>query len=432
MNKDAIYRKVLGCLVGGLIGDAMGAPVEGWPYARIVAEKGYIDNFEGGGTDDSAIKLILCEALIKNGGHVTADDFAESFLNHKEDYGLFFVPVRNMFHKIQDELTLPVEAGRDNAASSSSAMSIAPIGIVNACDPRTAAAEAYEAAGLIHSGCSSFCRDGASAIAAAVAEAFRPGATVEAVLDAAVAFLHKKSAAAMRGRIGETLALARASACAFETCGTGNAGGCDCDIQTGNAGGSDFGGGIGAGSSGGGNVTGSVGGSFGTGNGNSACGIGSGSKAGYFEFRKRYYETAHLYNTICDSRETVPVALALFLLAGGDASLAVEFGANFGRDADTIATMAGAIAGAYSSIGGFRRHWVANALGKNVVHSSDDNAGKNNIPTINNDNSDELYRLPQGSPDAVFQEKLAEDMTDLLIRRYKEKAAIMTHLDAIC
>jgi len=372
MNRDAIYGKVLGCLVGGLIGDAMGAPVEGWPYERIVAEKGYIDNFEGGGTDDSAIKLILCEALIKNGGHVTADDFAESFLNHKDDYGLFFVPVRNMFHKIQDELTLPVEAGRDNTASSSSAMSIAPIGVVNACDPRTAAAEAYEAAGLIHSGCSSFCRDGASAVAAAIAEAFRPGATVDTVLDAAVAFLHKKSAAAMRARIGETLALARTSA------GTGGTicGGCG----------------------GAGDVSGS------DGNG----------RAGYLNFRKRYYETVHLYNTICDSRETVPVALAVFLLAGGDASHAVEYGANFGRDADTIATMAGAIAGAYAGIGGFRRHWANKALGKNTWDIKS--------PGIKT----------QGSPDPGFEEKLAEDMTDLLIKRYNEKASVLSYLDAIC
>ena len=44
MDKRAIYNKVLGCLVGGIIGDAMGAPVEGWRYERIVKEKGYIDD----------------------------------------------------------------------------------------------------------------------------------------------------------------------------------------------------------------------------------------------------------------------------------------------------------------------------------------------------------------------------------------------------
>ena len=329
MNIANIRDKVLGCLVGGLIGDAMGAPVEGWRYERIVAEKGYIDDFEGSGTDDSIIKLILCEALIENGGHATADDFAASFLRHHADYNWFFIPVRNMFHKIQDEHTLPIEAGRDNMASSSSAMSIAPMGIVNACDPRAAASEAYEVAGLIHSGCCSFCRDGASAIAAAVAEAFKPGASVDGVLDAATAYLHKKSAGVMRGRIADTLALAR------------DAGGFDA-------------------------------------------------------FRERYYSTMHLYGTACDSRETVPVALACFLLSGRDACRAIEYGANFGRDADTIATMAGAVAGAFAGASGIKRQWLDKALANN---------GR--------------------------QEQLADDMVGLIEIRCKEKAETLALIRAI-
>ena len=329
MNKDAIRQKVLGCLAGGLIGDAMGAPVEGWNYERIAAEKGYINDFEGGGTDDSIIKLILCEALIENGGYASADDFAASFLRHKNDYGWFFVPVRNMFHKIQDEHVLPVDAGRDNTASSSSAMSIAPIGIVNACDPRSAAVEAYEAAGLIHSGCCAFCRDGASAIAASVAEAFKPDATVDGVLEAATAYLHKKSARVMRERIDDTLTLAKTA-------------------------------------------------------------------SGFEAFRKSYYEDMHLYNTMCDSRETVPVALALFYLSGGDARRAIEYGANFGRDADTVATMAGAVAGAFAGAGGIERTWLEKVLASNAS-----------------------------------QDKLADEMTELVVKRYNDKVGILALIDAI-
>jgi ADP-ribosylglycohydrolase len=329
MNRDAIRQKVLGCLIGGLIGDAMGAPVEGWRYERIIAEKGYISDFEGGGTDDSIIKLILCEALLENGGHATADDFAESFLRHADDYKWFFVPVRNMFHKIQDGHALPVDAGRDNTASSSSAMSVAPIGIVNACDPRTAAAEAYETSGLIHSGSCAFCRDGASAVAAAVAEAFKTDATVESVMAASTAFLHRKSAEIMRGRIGAALEMAR-------------------------------------------------------------------NANGYEHFRKRYYETERLFNTISDSRETVPVALSAFYLSGGDANLAVEYGANFGRDADTIATMAGAVAGAFAGVDGFKRSWTDKVL------------------TANN-----------------RQDKLADDMTGLVLRRYEERTRVQASIDAI-
>jgi ADP-ribosylglycohydrolase len=52
-----------------------------------------------------------------------------------------------------------------------------------------------------------------------------------------------------------------------------------------------------------------------------------------------------------DSRETVPIALAMFQIAGGDPMTAVIGGANFGRDSDTIAGMAGLLCGALSGVG---------------------------------------------------------------------------------
>lgn len=138
-NNSRMYEKVLGCLLGGLIGDAMGAPVEDMHYADIEKKYGLVDDFEGEGTDDSAIKLILCDAIIENDGYVTADEFAEAFLRNKEKYyKLFYIPVKNMFHKIESKLSLPVYAGLGNMHSSSSAMSISPMGIINACNPRQA------------------------------------------------------------------------------------------------------------------------------------------------------------------------------------------------------------------------------------------------------------------------------------------------------
>ena len=65
----------------------------------------------------------------------------------------------------------------------------------------------------------------------------------------------------------------------------------------------------------------------------------------YRDFRARYHASAR-QRVACDARETVPAAAALACLAGGDTRVAVEYGANFGRDTDTIATMAGALCGA--------------------------------------------------------------------------------------
>ena len=61
----------------------------------------------------------------------------------------------------------------------------------------------------------------------------------------------------------------------------------------------------------------------------------------------------------CDSRETIPLTLALFLLGQGDVRKCVEYAANFGRDADTIASMCGALAGALRGVDGIDADWVA-------------------------------------------------------------------------
>jgi ADP-ribosylglycohydrolase len=68
------------------------------------------------------------------------------------------------------------------------------------------------------------------------------------------------------------------------------------------------------------------------------------------------YEVRHALYSAClrpiqvDSRETVPVAMAMFKIAGGEPMTAVIGGANFGRDSDTIAGMAGLLSGALSGI----------------------------------------------------------------------------------
>jgi len=298
MSKTILFKKVYGCLLGGLIGDAMGAPAEGKSFQEIEKEFGKINDFEGEGTDDSAIKLILCQAIIDNGGYVSADEWAKSFLENKgKYYQLFYIPVKNMFHKIESKLTLPVYAGLGNMQSSSSAMAISPMGLINACNPRQAALETYDVAGLIHAGDTTFCRDGACAIAAAVAEAMKVNATVESVLDAATDYLHKVSSVEMVTCIKETVQLAR--------------------------------------------------------------NIGD-----YEEFREKFYQNKLRY-VISDSRETVPCALSLFYLAKGNPNQAIVYGANFGRDADTISTMTGAVSGAFTGIDGLKSQWTEKAIKDN-------------------------------------------------------------------
>ena len=286
-----LFDKVLGCLAGGVIGDAMGTPTEKLTYQQIQERFGWVTTFSGDGTDDSLLKHILCETLERTDGHATADLWAEDWLRNEAvfiDSKLFFVPVLATFWKLRGENVAPREAGLGNMASSSSAMCISPMGIINAGNPRQAALETYELAGLIHH---NHCRDGACAMAAAVAEAFAPHASVQSVMDAASRYLPARSGHVMRAALDSTPQLAR-------ECGS------------------------------------------------------------YETFRERYYAAIDPSQHFTDSRETVPLALALVLLADGDPEQAVVYGANFGRDADTIASMAGAIAGALKGAAGLPPAWM--------------------------------------------------------------------------
>lgn len=289
MQNSILFHKIYGCLLGGLIGDAMGAPAEGKTWQEIEAQFGEIKTIERGGTDDSALKHLLCEAIFRSRGHPRLDDWAQVWREKMNVRG-FWIPVQNAFYRLSVGRQVPRSVGLDNMISSSSAMCISPVGIINACYPRQAALEAFHLAGLIHGGHSSFCQDAAAAIAAATAEAFKPEATVASILAAATAYLDKESGATMRDYIEKTLTLAQ-------------------------------------------------------------------EYNDYRRFRLEFYAQHLVSRLIADSRETVPVALACFLLADGDAEKTIRYGANFGRDADTIASMAGALVGAFRGVDALPDEW---------------------------------------------------------------------------
>jgi ADP-ribosylglycohydrolase len=291
---DVLLSRAYGCLLGGLIGDAMGTPTENLEPAEIEARFGWVEDFEGTGTDDSLVRDLVCDALLETGGYATADDWAAQFVKHRERiFGekrdKFFVSVLHTVQKLGYGY-LPRMVSQGNMPSSSSAMAISPVGIVNACNPRAAAQQAQELASLIHGGEVGFCQDAAAAVAAAVAAAMHPAATIDTVLSAATAYLRPTSGVELRELIVSAVELARASS----------------DYQ-----------------------------SF--------------RSAFHREFRQ---------TVTCDSRETVPATFGLCLLAGGEPRRAMVYAANFGRDADTIATMAGGICGALAGSEGFPTAWI--------------------------------------------------------------------------
>lgn len=297
MKTSTIYKKTLGCLIGGIIGDAIGTPTEGKSFKEIEKEFGWVEDFEGVGTDDTILKHLLADALIKTMGYATLDDWAKAWLDQWQaifgpKVGKFFPSVIHTAAKLRRD-SPPRMAALGNMPSSSSAMCISPIGIVNACNPRQAAMQAYNVAGLIHIHEVGFCQDGAAAMAAAVAEAFNPAATVDSIVKASTRYLLEMSGAEMRGIIEKIMTVAR-------------------------------------------------------------------EKKEFKAFRKAVYDDEALFfrAIACDSRETVPITIALFYLAGGDVEKCAVYGANFGRDADTIASMCGAIGGAFKGVDAIRKSWI--------------------------------------------------------------------------
>jgi ADP-ribosylglycohydrolase len=289
-----LQDRAVGAMLGGLVGDAMGSPTENMEPDEIEAAFGWVDGFEGAGTDDSAMRALLCEALIVTDGYATADDWADQWIRTPETFAgpmrsRFFVSVLQTAEKL---LTghHPRTVAAGNMASSSSAMCIAPVGIVNAGNPGAAARQARDLGSLIHQGTVAFCTDAAAAIAAAVAVAIVPQAKLEDVIDAGTAHLHPVGAREMRLLIQRSLALAESS-------------------------------------------------------------------TSYEDFRGRYH-TEFRQPIACDSRETVPAVFGLLRLHLGDPKRSLEGAANFGRDTDTIGAMVGAIAGAFAGAKGLPETWI--------------------------------------------------------------------------
>jgi ADP-ribosylglycohydrolase len=291
----AFEDRVLGCLLGGLVGDAMGSSTENMEPDDIAARFGWVSTVKGSGTDDTAMRTLLSDALLVTDGHAGPDDWADQWIAHRD---VFNGPLRSRFFVSVLHTAEKLAMGHDarsvatgNMASSSSAMCIAPVGIVNAGNPRAASDQAWTLASLIHQGPVSFCADAAATVAAAVSIAIVPGGSVDQVLAAAGTTLHPRHGATMRDLIGDVLELAERSR----------------DYET---------------------------------------------------FRLGFH-AAFRQPVACDSRETVPAVFGLLAMAKGDVQRVVEYAANFGRDTDTIGAMAGSIAGALTGAGSMPTTWLA-------------------------------------------------------------------------
>ena len=195
----------------------------------------------------------------------------------------------------------PREAGVGNIVNCGATMYVAPIGIVNAGSPDAAYAEAIDVAGAHQS---SYGREAAGVYAAAVAEAMRPGASVDERRGRGSATRQGRHARRDRGRRrgggrasptgASGLGVLRAAVEPFDTVGP--------------------------------------------------------------NYRQPARDARIPSRT--KSIEELPVALGMLVAAQGDYREAVLGSINYGRDSDSIAVMAGSLAGALGGVDVVPAEWI--------------------------------------------------------------------------
>lgn len=214
-RENPLFAKAYGCMMGGAVGDALGMPAEGkspqeikelygGPITDLIDRKlkgrvlgEGIKRHAGCYTDDTYLKHLLARSIIEHQGRVGADELGATYFKYGDEwdpavtqmYITTCCAAQRLFHRQP-----PRECGRDNVPCNDAAMSIAPIGIVNAGNPRQAARDALLAGSVLQDHVS---LDGAASMAAAVAEAMRPETTLDRIIDASTRWVCKDLAKAI-------------------------------------------------------------------------------------------------------------------------------------------------------------------------------------------------------------------------------------------
>lgn len=345
LNGHLLADRAVGCLAGAAVGDAFGGATEGWESHEIYEhfggwvegvvesirrargiEKPFSPFHKGDGhvTDDTLMTRVLVGAYAEKRDHLEAHDveslIVPAIVDEKmwipeldrEDllYHRLFLAEKWLVLKLRYGHADPREAGVGNIVNCGAAMFVAPVGIVNAGDPDAAYAEATALAGAHQS---SYGREAAGVLAACVAEAMRPSATVESVTDVALRLAKDgtrsaieavvEAGARLDGWRSGGLAELRAAFAPFDSVG---------DVYAAPA------------------------------------------------------QNARIPSRL-HSIEEVPIALGLLVATGGDFGEAMLGGVNYGRDADSIASMGGALAGALAGVEAIPREWIEQVSGASRI-----------------------------------------------------------------
>jgi ADP-ribosylglycohydrolase len=311
-------------MLAAAIGDAMGGAVEGWHYRQIVEKYGVVEDLlpydrapdyhahfataAGSVTDDTRLKHILCRAIINRGDLPRRGDFVKACVD------AYYAAQTNLERGFLEEYALAGMYAGDKLIwggqpTNGFIMANSPLGLICACQPEPAFLLSYEV-DVISDG---YARYSSAIAAAAVAAAMRPGATPASTIDEALAAsrAHRVEGELTRRwhwydhvfKMNERL---------VETA---------VDIAA--------------------------------------------RHRDVFSLRPEYYEKLQVSPLGSEAAQTLAVALGMLVAADGDLRQAIIGCVNYGRDNDSYATVAGAIAGALHGTTAIPAEWRHTLEGAN-------------------------------------------------------------------
>jgi ADP-ribosylglycohydrolase len=313
-DRERLYDHILGSLAAAALGDAMGAATEQHEISEIIGLYGGLlrelrapssetfssGNLPGQITDDTSQMFALCEALIESNGDLTEDVWVQKLLHWSQTS-----PMARMMGPTTRPLLEAIAAGQDTATIGTSgfstrkltsfgttngaAMRIAPAGLMFPSDMESAVRLAWVTSRPTHD--TQIAAAGAGAIAAGVSQALDVDADVYSVARACL----------WGARFGEELGAREGRRVS------------------------------------GPNVARRI-----------EIAIDEALRARDLEDALRRIE-ASVGNSVM-TVESVPAAVGIFVAAAGDPLETVVGGTNIGNDSDTVAAMAGSLAGALRGV----------------------------------------------------------------------------------
>ena len=196
----SLRDKFYGCICGAHIGSAMGAAVEGWSYSQIEERYHTLSELlpyehygngwlrQGGTTEDGIERQkLMITAIMRKRGRVNAEDIRAVWCTEMRDSapGNVSEPFEGQLLAIAKSGIPASDIGKycDYAGLNSFARACHPIGLINAGDPQSAAADVFET-GQLYQSTNSRGLKWACVTAVSIAAATMPGATADSVVEA--------------------------------------------------------------------------------------------------------------------------------------------------------------------------------------------------------------------------------------------------------